>query len=141
MGHRRQFCLRGVPSFHPGQRVLNYLKMVRLSSGRMIWLLPHPLPLLSCQYKLDRRHTRRLRKREKVVSEEPNDTNDRKKAWSSANHSILFDAGITGLLGFCLQFRDPSVYRFKLRRFIISYTTVIDEEREIELIFHGSPHI
>ncbi len=38
----------------------------------------------------------------KEVGEEPNDTTA-KKAWSSINHSILFDAGITGLLGLALH--------------------------------------
>ncbi len=60
-----------------------------LSSGRMIWLLAHPLPPSPIS-KLDRRHTGRLRKRDNVLTggwgegegEEQNQY-DRKKAWSS----------------------------------------------------------
>ncbi len=69
------------------QRVLNDLQRPRLFRGRrVIWLLAHPLPP-SPVSKLDWRHTRRQRKRDKLligeggkgVSEEPNHKTSRKQ--------------------------------------------------------------
>ncbi len=69
------------------QRVMNDLKTSKLSRGRMIWLLPHPLPLL--------RHTGRLRKKDNLLTGQGEgsgrgaESYDGKKSWSSINHSIL----------------------------------------------------
>jgi hypothetical protein len=56
-------------SLGANQRVLNDIWGARLSRGRMIWLLAHPLPL-SLVSKLDRRHTGRLRKRDDLLTGE-----------------------------------------------------------------------
>ncbi len=77
------------------QRVLNDLQRARLSRVQKD-LVPHPPPPPSSVSKLDRRHTGRLRKRDKLltgeggkgVGEEPNHTTA-KTAWSFINHSVL----------------------------------------------------
>jgi hypothetical protein len=85
-----------VPSFSSSilllkQRVLNYLYNARLSRGRIIWLLGHPVsPSPAC--KLDRRHTGRLRKRDNLLGGRGGqgaESYNRKKACSSINRSIL----------------------------------------------------
>jgi hypothetical protein len=65
----------------PLQKVLNDIWRTRLSRS-MIWLLPHTLPP-SPGSKMDRPHTRRLRKRDNLltgegVGKEPNHTTARK---------------------------------------------------------------
>jgi hypothetical protein len=80
------------------QRVLNYLKRVRLSRGRMIWLFAHPqvpTPPLSRQYTMfGQRHKGRLRMRDNLLmgwgGARPGNV---EKAWSSVNPSVL--SGIT----------------------------------------------
>jgi hypothetical protein len=62
----------------------------------MIWLLAHHLHFFPVR-NLDRRHTGRMRKRDNFLTgeggrgggEEPTESYDRKKPWSSINHSIL----------------------------------------------------
>jgi hypothetical protein len=61
------------------QRLLNDLQKPRLSRVHMIWLLPHPLPLLSCQQARPATHRKTEKERqlcsregEERVGEEPN---------------------------------------------------------------------
>jgi hypothetical protein len=74
------------------QRVLNDLLMTRLYRNRMIWLLAHPLTPVS---QSDPRHTGRLRNRDHKLTGVVEGglrgagSSDRKKVWSSINHSIL----------------------------------------------------
>jgi hypothetical protein len=68
------------------QGVSNELQMTRLTHDRMIWLRPHPLPL---SRQLARRHTRRLRMRDNMLTGENGrggggaKSYDDEKAWSS----------------------------------------------------------
>jgi hypothetical protein len=92
----------------------------------VVWFgsLPTPFPLLSV-YKLVRRRTGRLRKRDKLLTGEGRkgggpESYDRKKAWSSINHSIL-----SGL----------AYYNYNPRRICRKKATLID------LSFHDQhPH-
>ncbi len=79
-------------------RGLGFLAVLWFSSS-LIFSTPH-----SPISKLDRRHTERLRKKDRLlawegVGEEPNYT-DRKKAWSSLNHSILSVSAIQGKIDY-----------------------------------------
>jgi|688.fasta_scaffold396689_1 hypothetical protein len=71
------------------QRVFNVLLSARLSRRRMIWLVPPPLH--PSQYKLDRRHTGILRKRDSLLTGggregEGAKSYDGEKAWFSMIH-------------------------------------------------------
>ncbi len=76
------------------QRVLNDLERTRLSSCRVIWLLPNPLPP-SPVCKLNWRHTGKLRKRDNLPTGEGGGLGggaksySGEKAWFSMNPSIL----------------------------------------------------
>jgi hypothetical protein len=75
------------------QRVLNDIERPRLSHGRMIWLLPHPLTP-SPVSKLDRRHRGILRKRDSLVTGERGrrwgrSQIDGEKDWYHVNHSMF----------------------------------------------------
>jgi hypothetical protein len=81
--------------FFPFRQLVSTIEWIiegQASRGRMIWLLSHPFPPPSPVSKLDRRHTGRLRKRDKLLTGEGGrgaESYDGEKAWSSINHSLF----------------------------------------------------
>ncbi len=90
--HYRATPMAQFPPLTPHQRVLNDYRGPGFLARRMIWLLA--LPPLPTK-KLARRHTGGLRKRYYLLTGEGEgggrraESYDRKKAWSSINHSLL----------------------------------------------------
>ena len=85
-----------VAVYWAGQRVLNDLLRARLSrGGRMIWLLAYPLPPLPSVSSTDDSLEDRgnlltgEKKRGKRGGQGEKLNHNRKKAWSSINHSVL----------------------------------------------------
>jgi hypothetical protein len=92
-----------------GQRVLNDLWRAMLSRGRMIWLLAHPFPPLPSESSTgdkqeDReRETSCWREGGEGWGGRGAESYDRKKAWSSINHSILSCVRVTVNMLMCAR--------------------------------------
>ncbi len=98
----------------------------------MIWLLPPaphaPLPPVS---KLHRLHTGRLRKKDNLLTREEGEEGaqgarsyDRKKAWSSINHSMLIASKPSQVLDQVKYFNYEYILQLSIFTVLLMYTII-----------------